>query len=648
MNNSFAHGLIGWTISPERLYPGKPEMNDAEKDQLRKYELLMGESAESLDRMILEDAEASQSDLKAVGDFNQSQTRVNLEMTDAAMDVIYVPDFLSRFRAAMEEAGIAEGAALKVVVDYATADYSDVSNDGTTLRINARNLKLLDANVLTDALQRGMNAPVQSTTPAKRSEVRTFEDRVKDTGRLTIVLTGLSRSGKSSAGRILALRIGGIHFSSGEIFRAATYIALAENIPLDTPEGAAKLAEAMRSRLTSKVGTAEVEFYYNGKLLKAELDEPAVVKSLGVVGKLIGKGLADEIFFSVIRDIEKSGKHLILDFKRGISPAILEHTDIEVNFAAEAEVRARRALAASLRSHSLAELYRNLQAPGDEDWNALVNRVGTAGAKEAVYQMFLRLNNERDARGAADFQKTVVTAPRRIAIDTSKLTHVQVQTSLQEQLVDLMGQLGSASQDADFKREIQKIRTQDFAMGAGLSVQRAQQMIREQGREIVTQVLDLYEAPTNVSLTMPAAPDALLIPKEEFADRAAAILGFDATTPSRKGLRTALESIWTSYLDERIAEGRKTAEQLDRESERESDSFVESKNQDVSERDKIVEKFQRAARIYERLIVASGFNPDLASAHQEVLRRMEEFYARSNLSDDRPYFLMLVPTTSRP
>ena len=117
-----------------------------------------------------------------------------------------------------------------------------------------------------------------------RSELRTealepaFIERVKDSKRLTLVVTGGSKIGKSSQAKMLAIRIGDVHFPTGSIFRAAAHIAVEEKIALDQPDSGERLEQALREKLKWKIGANEVVFYYRDKKLNAELESLPVIE----------------------------------------------------------------------------------------------------------------------------------------------------------------------------------------------------------------------------------------------------------------------------------------------------------------------------------------------------------------------------------
>ncbi|HOW60018.1 MAG TPA: ElyC/SanA/YdcF family protein, partial [Candidatus Omnitrophota bacterium] len=641
VNNTFANGGIGRLISAQLWNPSKPELTEAEKMQVKKYELLVGEASETLDRIDFEDEISARKDRLAVENFNKSQGRVTLEVNTAAREVIYVPDFLKAFRSAVEKSGISTNAHVPVVIDYSREKFQS-RWEGSKFHINAAEIERIPTET---EWQNILSTRDQAPKIPARSEMRSFEERVKLTGRMTFVLTGLSRSGKSTAGRLGAMRVGGVAFSAGEIFRAATYVALAEKIPLENPDSAALLAEVLQKKLSWRIGANDVEFLYERKPLKTELESVEVVQNLRKVSPFIAKSYADHIFFQIVRAIERSGKHLFLDSKRGISEAIAAHTDIEVHFTASEEVRAQRAFDAAIRFDSLKSLYEKLRAPSDESWESLLHRVGAKGVKQRVYEMVLAANNARD-KADDQFRKKMVQLPRRIEIDTSQLGHREVQSVLNGKLAELMSLLESDSEDKEFQAEIQEIRQRDFSGVPAFDV--LTETITQNPDKIVNLVLDALEAPEGLVPEATTTPDPLLISRQEFSDRALALLGFEGTPEQRQALSRQLENVWDGFLDKQIALSRKIVEDVERKALEASKTFIQFQSKNTKEYNEIIEKYQFAANLCERLIAASQFDSAFITLHQRILQELEQFYANSSIPDGRSHFLVLVPTTNRP
>jgi len=100
-------------------------------------------------------------------------------------------------------------------------------------------------------------------------------------GRAVITVDGLAGSGKSTLARLLAERLGFVHFSSGLFYRALGYLALAESRDAGNVEHALALLQHHAVELRMEGGVL-----IDGALLGEELYRPRVSEATSIVASL--------------------------------------------------------------------------------------------------------------------------------------------------------------------------------------------------------------------------------------------------------------------------------------------------------------------------------------------------------------------------
>jgi cytidylate kinase len=190
-----------------------------------------------------------------------------------------------------------------------------------------------------------------------------------------ITLDGPAASGKSSAAKAVAARLGIAYVSSGLLYRAATHMALQEGVPLD--DEAALLAMLGRHDVRLVPDAQQDRITVDGEDVAHLLHTDAIDARVSEVAKLDGvrAWVTDRL-----RELEGP---FVID-GRDMGTAVFPDARWKFYLTASPEVRAKR-------------------------------RVGERSADLAAVAEAIRLRDERDA-------KQSVPAPDAIHLDTSPLT----------------------------------------------------------------------------------------------------------------------------------------------------------------------------------------------------------------------------------
>lgn len=152
---------------------------------------------------------------------------------------------------------------------------------------------------------------------------------------MIVAIDGPSASGKSTAARLLAKRLGYRYIDSGAMYRALAWKALAEGLDLKDGEALAHLVQATRIELKEDVEALQV--LVDGVDVTEAIRDPSVDEASSLVSALGGvrKGM---VFFQ--RRLAQRGG-IVMD-GRDIGTVVFPDADLKFYLKAKLAVRANR------------------------------------------------------------------------------------------------------------------------------------------------------------------------------------------------------------------------------------------------------------------------------------------------------------------
>ncbi|MBL8057647.1 MAG: (d)CMP kinase [Anaerolineales bacterium] len=177
-----------------------------------------------------------------------------------------------------------------------------------------------------------------------------------------IAIDGPVASGKSSVGKRLADRLGYLFFDTGLLYRAITYLALRDRIPLDDP--AALELYALRAHVDVQPPTVQdgrdcTVLAEGDEDITWELRSKTVEDSVSVVAAVPG---VRRVLTSQMRRIGLRGRVVMVG--RDVGTVILPEAGLKFFITASVEARARRRFAeaqAGGRPRTYADILANLR-----------------------------------------------------------------------------------------------------------------------------------------------------------------------------------------------------------------------------------------------------------------------------------------------
>ena len=157
----------------------------------------------------------------------------------------------------------------------------------------------------------------------------------KTKSQVTIAMDGPAGSGKSTVARRVAERLGLLYLDSGAMYRAATLLAIADELTADSP------------KLIAQVKACHIEFRDNGRtiLLNAEdvsvqIRTPAVNRHVADVAKI------PEIRHEIVKHQQRIGAEgSIIAEGRDLTTIVFPNADFKFYLDASVRERAKRRLA---------------------------------------------------------------------------------------------------------------------------------------------------------------------------------------------------------------------------------------------------------------------------------------------------------------
>ncbi len=131
---------------------------------------------------------------------------------------------------------------------------------------------------------------VRSATPAARPPLSGRHAGCADEGPLRVAIDGPAGSGKSTAARRLAARLGLTYVDTGAMYRAVAWLARARGIPLTDEAALARLADSLEFAFppdrTNPAPDAAPRVVVNGQDLTAEIRRPEMAEAASQVSTL--------------------------------------------------------------------------------------------------------------------------------------------------------------------------------------------------------------------------------------------------------------------------------------------------------------------------------------------------------------------------
>lgn len=154
-----------------------------------------------------------------------------------------------------------------------------------------------------------------------------------------VAIDGPAASGKSTVGEALAARLGYLYFDTGAMYRAITWLALAQGAPVSDEAQVTALAETAQIDVLSAVGDDGRQYtvLVNGEDATWAIREPAVAANVSQVSAYSGVRAA-----LVAQQRRLAARGRIVMVGRDIGTVVLPDAPLKVYLDASVEERARR------------------------------------------------------------------------------------------------------------------------------------------------------------------------------------------------------------------------------------------------------------------------------------------------------------------
>jgi len=153
--------------------------------------------------------------------------------------------------------------------------------------------------------------------------------------KITIAIDGPAASGKSTTAKLVAHKLGYLHFDTGAMYRAVTLKALDEKIDLSDRKEIVHLAQTSTVRLEVKDGTTNV--FLEGTEVTKRIRSQQVTRSVSTVSSY--KGVREIMVRAQQKMAAKGG--VVLE-GRDIGTVVLPKAELKIFLVASVEERARR------------------------------------------------------------------------------------------------------------------------------------------------------------------------------------------------------------------------------------------------------------------------------------------------------------------
>ncbi len=180
----------------------------------------------------------------------------------------------------------------------------------------------------------------------------------------TIAIDGPAASGKSTLGKRLADELGYFFFDTGVMYRAITWIALMNGIPLDDEAALTSLANQVNIdvRAPTTDDGRSYDVLVNGQDITWEIRRPEVDASVSIVSAY--PGVRKELLVQQ-RRIGMRGSVVMVG--RDIGTVVMPEAELKIYLDASAEERARRRYEELIQRNEPAEMDEILAAMRNRD-----------------------------------------------------------------------------------------------------------------------------------------------------------------------------------------------------------------------------------------------------------------------------------------
>ncbi len=227
-------------------------------------------------------------------------------------------------------------------------------------------------------------------------------------GRLIIAIDGPVGSGKSTAARLLAERLGYQYIDSGAMYRALAWRALEAGVNLSDERGLRRLADAMT--IAFERSSDRLLVLVDGQEVSRRIREPEVEQASSKISTLTGVRRV-----LVARQRKMAARGGVVMDGRDIGTVVFPNAHVKFYLDARLEERARRR-------------YREARAAG-----------GTTGLEKVSEQ--IRVRDTRDTRRR---ESPLRKAEDAVTIDTTNLSPSQVVAAMRERIRAKIAASGSS------------------------------------------------------------------------------------------------------------------------------------------------------------------------------------------------------------
>jgi cytidylate kinase len=226
--------------------------------------------------------------------------------------------------------------------------------------------------------------------------------------RLIIAIDGPVGSGKSTAARLLAERLGYLYIDSGAMYRALAWRALQAGVSLGDEQGLRRLANAMT--IAFERSRDRLLVLVDGQEVSRRIREPEVEQASSKISTLAGVRRV-----MVARQRKMAARGGVVMDGRDIGTVVFPNADVKFYLDARLEERAKRR-------------YREARAAGE-----------SKGFEEVTEE--IRVRDTRDTRRRASPLRKAEDA---VTIDTTNLSPSQVVAAMRERIRTKIAASGSS------------------------------------------------------------------------------------------------------------------------------------------------------------------------------------------------------------
>ncbi|MBI3925264.1 MAG: (d)CMP kinase [Armatimonadetes bacterium] len=177
---------------------------------------------------------------------------------------------------------------------------------------------------------------------------------------LRIAIDGTASSGKSTVARLLARRLGILFLDTGAMYRALTWKALRQGVPLEDGEGLARMAEETEMIIRPVGETVRIEL--DGEVLGEDLLSPEISRGTALLATV--SAVRRELVRLQRQQAERGSVVMV---GRDIGTVVLPQAELKIFLVADLLERARRRWEELGKRHSLEEVERELSHRDRQD-----------------------------------------------------------------------------------------------------------------------------------------------------------------------------------------------------------------------------------------------------------------------------------------